>query len=250
MTKKRRQLISSDEAVPASKPLTQPCSDCPWARTALPGWLGGMSIDEWLQAAHSETLVDCHCTTNQQCAGLAIYRANVLKTPRHPSIQRLPADRDTVFTTPDEFRTHHKTFPTEENMTTEIRTAPLYQVLAQKLAWVPPMDSQFVAQREREIARLKSYLPSGAGWDEGTSIDFDPEVPDRIHLSGSFHHMTKGGVYDGWTTHTITVTPSLAYGFELRISGRNRNDIKDYLHDLFDYALRQDVPEWEKMEAP
>ena len=52
--------------------------------------------------------------------------------------------------------------------------------------------------------------------------------------------MDDAGFYDGWTGHTITITPSFS-GINLRISGPNRNDIKDYLYETFDYALSRDV---------
>lgn len=102
-----RKLMSSDEAVTADHQHTSPCSDCPWRRDALNGWLGGTSVGEWRAAAHGETKVFCHTISNQQCAGIAIYRANVCKTPRDPTLLRLPADRDACFSTPTEFEEHH-----------------------------------------------------------------------------------------------------------------------------------------------
>ncbi len=103
---KRRKLISNDEAVETAKQHTTPCSDCPFARTALNGWLGGGTIEEWLRHAHSETLVNCHVCSNQQCAGLAIYRRNVCRLPQPPLLV-LPADKVKVFATPMEFTAHH-----------------------------------------------------------------------------------------------------------------------------------------------
>jgi hypothetical protein len=44
--------------------------------------------------------------------------------------------------------------------------------------------------------------------------------------------MNEGGMYDAWTEHTIRVRPSLSSGFTLTISGRDRNEIKEYLHEL------------------
>ena len=42
---------------------------------------------------------------------------------------------------------------------------------------------------------------------------------------------------------TAIVTASLEVPpIHIKITGRNRNDIKDYLHELFDYALRQEAP--------
>jgi hypothetical protein len=105
---KQRKLISSSEAVPAKCQHTSPCSDCPWSREALPGWLGGPSADEWLKRAHGEEVIDCHTLRGAQCAGAAIYRANVCKRTRHPQALRLPADREAVFATPQEFKQYHE----------------------------------------------------------------------------------------------------------------------------------------------
>ena len=103
---KPQQLISSDQAITSPCQHTNPCTDCPWARAALHGWLGGVSIEEWLQRAHSETLVPCHVISNQQCAGLAIYRRNVMRLPRPPLLVLKP-DHEQVFSTPTEFTKHH-----------------------------------------------------------------------------------------------------------------------------------------------
>lgn len=103
-----RRLVSSDEAVPTEIQHTKACSDCPFARHSIQGWLGSMSADEWLNAAHGEATADCHITTNQQCAGMAIYRANICKLPRNRDAMRLPADRQAVFSNRMEFKEHHE----------------------------------------------------------------------------------------------------------------------------------------------
>ncbi len=102
-----RRLISCDEAVQSDRQHTQPCSDCPFARTALNGWLGGLSVFDWLITAHSDAMGMCHVVDNQQCAGLAIYRANVVKLSRDQNVLVLPKDKERVFATPTEFQEHH-----------------------------------------------------------------------------------------------------------------------------------------------
>jgi len=104
--KRRKQLISSEEAVDGKAQHTQPCSDCPMATTALPGWLGGATPDEYVQLAHSDHVVDCHCIRGTQCAGMAIYRANVIKRCDPPNLN-LPKDPVKVFATPMAFVAHH-----------------------------------------------------------------------------------------------------------------------------------------------
>jgi hypothetical protein len=45
--------------------------------------------------------------------------------------------------------------------------------------------------------------------------------------------MNEGGYYDGWTEHQVIITPSLQHGFDVRVTGQDRNEIKDYLAELF-----------------
>lgn len=91
-----------------------------------------------------------------------------------------------------------------------------------------------------------NYLPSGSGFDSGTTFDFDASRKDRLVFHTSYHHMDESGYYDGWSEHDIVITPSLAMDFDIVVKGRNRNEIKDYIGELMVGALWQDVPEWEK----
>ena len=91
---------------------------------------------------------------------------------------------------------------------------------------------------------VREHMPSGSGFDSGTKLDWDASHAEKLVFTTAFHHMNENGYYDGWTEHVVTVTPSLAHGFHLRISGRNRNDIKEYIDEQFRYALMRDV-EWD-----
>lgn len=102
-----RQLLTYHDARPRKTQHKSPCSDCPFARASLRGWLGSSTMGEWIAAVHGEALIECH-TTDKQCAGAAIYRANVCKLPRDLDLLRLPADKVTVFANPKEFRSHHE----------------------------------------------------------------------------------------------------------------------------------------------
>jgi hypothetical protein len=85
------------------------------------------------------------------------------------------------------------------------------------------------------------HMPSGSGVDSGTTIDLDKSTADKIVFHTSYHHMNDGGYYDGWTEHDVIVTPSLASGFNIKVTGRDRNGIKDYLGDLFYESLVSEV---------
>lgn len=109
-----RKLVAGDEAEIALRQPTEPCSDCPFARNALRAWLGILSVDEWLRCAHGETVIDCHALIGEagesfQCAGAAIYRANVAKKcwPQTGTLE-LPRNKTKVFSSPMDFRSHHE----------------------------------------------------------------------------------------------------------------------------------------------
>ena len=91
------------------------------------------------------------------------------------------------------------------------------------------------AERIRELSK---QLPHGSGIDGDCYVDQDASHADKLVIQTAFHHMDENGFYDGWTQHTVIVTPSFN-GINIRITGQNRNDIKDYLYETFDYALTQ-----------
>ncbi len=110
---KCRRLITSDEATETKRQHVKPCSDCPFLRDSLPGWLGGGPPDEWVANAHGECRMDCHTRVGLdgrawQCAGVAVYRANVGKRTRFPAfIMELPKAPE-VFSSSAQFLAHHR----------------------------------------------------------------------------------------------------------------------------------------------
>jgi hypothetical protein len=102
-------------------------------------------------------------------------------------------------------------------------------------------DEGLVKHRERIESLVINKLPSGSGIDNGVTMNFFDSNPNKLVFDFAFHHMNDVGCYDGWTDHTLTVTPDLAFGFSMKISGTDRNSIKDYLHDTFHTALTENA---------
>ena len=134
-------------------------------------------------------------------------------------------------------------------------TKPLYQHLAAMVDAIANCErSGNIEWRERHLARLatavEDFLPSGSGFDSGTTIDRDRSTGERLVFSTAFHHMDNG-FYVGWSHHDVVVTPSLIHGFTCRVTGRNRRDIKEYIGESFDIAL-QTLVTWstDSIESP
>jgi hypothetical protein len=105
----------------------------------------------------------------------------------------------------------------------------------------PHLKEAIAAHKARLDRICAVYLPSGSGIDSGTQIDIAKSGADKLVFNTSFHHMDEWGSYDGWTDHVVTVKPSLALYFTVSVSGRDRNDIKDYLAEVFHVALAEEV---------
>jgi len=83
---------------------------------------------------------------------------------------------------------------------------------------------------------VRQQGPSGAGIDRGAYLDMNKSTSTRIVLTCYYHHMNDVGYYDGWTEHTITVKPAFC-GVDVLVGGKNRNDIKGYLGEVFHHWL-------------
>lgn len=90
----------------------------------------------------------------------------------------------------------------------------------------------------------KEHLPSGSGFDCGTELVEDEciqgDMATKLVFITEYHHMDEHGGYDGWTAHTVKVTPDWS-GFNLAVTGRDRDGIKDFIGDTFHTCLTREV---------
>ena len=110
-----------------------------------------------------------------------------------------------------------------------------------------PDQSHLAEWERRHYDRLKTLcqngLPHGAGIDnthpeELHGLNVEQSNATRLVIHLEYHHMNDVGYYDGWTDHRVVVSPRFD-GLDVRISGRNRNDVKDYLADVYSCALSE-----------
>lgn len=121
----------------------------------------------------------------------------------------------------------------------------LFRFIAQNLSRVEYLRGQHRDEEARAVCDqitqfVKDNLPSGSGFDTGTHLDWDLSKPEKLVFNTEFHHMNDAGYYDGWTSHSVIVTPSLITDFKLRVTGVNRRDIKDYIGDTFHHIMERD----------
>lgn len=104
--------------------LLKPCSECPWRRSSIRGWLGASTPREFLATTMAEHRMPCHKTIDYErpdwkvaaaaaplCVGSLVFLANICKIPRDPDLaaarMMVAADREEVFSSPSQFLDHH-----------------------------------------------------------------------------------------------------------------------------------------------
>lgn len=91
------------------------------------------------------------------------------------------------------------------------------------------------AEKAEEIydcltAFIEDTAPSGSGFDCGTKLI--SVTPQKLVLNTDFHHLNDDGFYDGWTHHKVIITAAFD-SYDMRITGHNKNNIKEYIGDVF-----------------
>ena len=122
----------------------------------------------------------------------------------------------------------------------------IYQQLARSLAamnnCIKSGNKEWETRHFDKIEEIiRNEFPDGSGFDNGTFFDFELSTPDKLVLHTYYCHMNENGYYVDWTDHSIFVTPSLQFGFNLKITGKNRNYIKDYFNELFGDCLNKEL---------
>lgn len=107
------------------EPTLKPCSDCPFRRKAMPGWLGGGSPESFIDCMQRDEPLPCHQTidyddehwlakwmlqrnTGKMCAGALVFMANKLQKSHVPGFPTMPKDPANVFSNSVEFVRHHR----------------------------------------------------------------------------------------------------------------------------------------------
>lgn len=86
---------------------------------------------------------------------------------------------------------------------------------------------------------IKERFPNGSGFDSGTKLISATE--DKVVLQADFHHMSEHGYYTGWTEHQVIIKPHFEFGYILKVTGKNKRDIKPYIEEYFYNILNEEI---------
>lgn len=129
-----------------------------------------------------------------------------------------------------------------------MKPVKLFAFIASKVAAIANCEqnnsNEWLNKHTEDLERvISNYLPSGSGIDNGTQLLIDECSDNKLVFSCGYHHMNDVGYYTNWTEHKIKVTPSFIGDIDIKITGKNYNDIKDYLFDVFYIVLTTEIKE-------
>jgi hypothetical protein len=97
-------------------------------------------------------------------------------------------------------------------------------------------------ERLREIEQ--NLLPSGSGFDSGSTVDLERSNRDRIIINSAFHIMNECGYYDGWIHFEVIVQPTFS-GIDVTVKGpfakTGVTELKEYIEQVFYHDLTYEI---------
>ena len=112
--------------------------------------------------------------------------------------------------------------------------------LYQKIARVA---SQKDAKMQRiRFDMLQKLLPIGNGIEKECVISLK-STKKRIVIDTAYWHPNDNYETGLWTDHQVVITPSFEGEINIRVTGKNVDNIKKYLHEVFREALMKEYEE-------
>ena len=111
--------------------------------------------------------------------------------------------------------------------------------LYQKIARV--VSQKNTPKKGKELALLQELLPIVKGIEK-KSVILLKSTENRIVIDTAYWH----DLLQEWTEHQIVVTPSFEGEINVRVTGKNVDNIKEYLHEVFREALMKEYEVFKK----
>ena len=104
---------------------------------------------------------------------------------------------------------------------------------------------------DRANELVDNFMPSGSGFNNGTTLNWEESTPEKLVFNTSYHYMNEHGYYTHWVDYTVTVEPSLPHLYTVEVTSDDRAEIdewhatqnRDYVADMFNYDLAQKITE-------
>ena len=112
--------------------------------------------------------------------------------------------------------------------------------LYQKIARVASQKDDILIKWE-EFVMLQKLLPIGNGIEKECVISLK-STKKRIVIDTAYWHE----LLQEWTEHQIVVTPSFEGEINIRVTGKNVDNIKEYINEVFRKALMKEYEVFKK----
>jgi len=116
--------------------------------------------------------------------------------------------------------------------------------LYQKIARVASQKDAML--KREEFVKLQELLPIGNGSDMGCVISKKKSTEKRIVIYTAYWHPKDSFETSQWTHHEIVITPSFEGEIKIRVTGKNVDNIKEYLEEVFRKALMKEYEVFKK----
>lgn len=118
--------------------------------------------------------------------------------------------------------------------------ARIYRILQAKEDCKNTNNIEWLNNHEFSLFEIeRNNLPHGSGIDSGCTIDREFKE-NKVILNVPFHNMDEFGGYCGWSEFKIICKPEFD-GISLKIIGKDKYYVKDYLYDLFYEILQKEI---------
>ena len=113
--------------------------------------------------------------------------------------------------------------------------------LYQKIARVISQENTNVIVKD--LALLQELLPPvNKTPKQVKTVILVKSTKERIEIATSYWHYETSR----WTDHRVVITPSFEGEINIRITGKNEDNVKEYLHDIFREALMKEYEVFKK----
>lgn len=118
--------------------------------------------------------------------------------------------------------------------------------LYQKIAKV--LSQKNWAKKTKELSLLQELLPNGYGIreHEGLAVILLESTKKRIVIETTYWHPNDSYETSRGTVHQVVITPSFEDEINIRVTGQNENNVKEYLEDIFREALMKEYEVFKK----